>query len=368
MGTGASLRGYPVETESECRSHTVLVADDDRQVLESISMLLRACGYNVITSENAEEAIEKFPGSGAEVVLSDVRMPGLSGLELAEKIYDINPDVPVILMTAYAEVDVAVDAIHKGAFDFIIKPYKPDHLIRSVGKAARFFDMVMLEKNYKQTLEEEVRRKTKELTALNREIVHRLTVIAEFRDEATGLHISRIGYYAGKIAEALNMPGDFVDQITLASSLHDIGKVGIPDSIILKPGPLAQNELDTIKTHTTIGRKMLAGSSHPILNMAESIALNHHERWDGKGYPRGLKGEEAPVEARIVMLVDQYDALRSKRPYKTGFGHEKAFKVITEGDGRTMPEHFAPDLLNAFTRTAGVMDEIFNTYQGSPWL
>ncbi len=341
----------------------ILVVDDDTSVLESISLFLTTHGYSVTACNNARQAFAKLSKNSIDIVLTDIRMPGISGIDLLGKIRSLNPEMPVILMTAYTELNLALHAIENGAFNLIVKPYNTEYLLNTIIRAAKHNRLIRMEKNYKQTLEEMLRKRTHEIVDLNRELIKRLTAIAEFRDSDTGAHIARIGVYSGKIAEWLNMPGDFIRKITYAGSLHDIGKIGISDEILLKPGPLTSEEFDTMKTHTIIGEKMLAGSSHPVLQMAASVALYHHERWDGTGYPRGLKGEDCPIEGRIVLICDQYDALVTKRPYKSAFSHEKAFNILTKGDGRTMPEHFDRKVLNAFVELAHKFKEIHRNHR-----
>jgi putative two-component system response regulator len=347
--------------EQEPNSPAILVVDDDRQVLESLQLLLNDEGFMVVPANNAVAALELLETRKVQVVLTDIRMPEMDGIELAGKIHERDPDLPVLIMTAYAEVEVAVGALQRGAFDFIYKPFNHAILVHAINKAVTFNGMKARERDYRQSLEAAVEKKTEELKDLSREIIRRLTVVAEYRDSDTGLHNWRIGRFSGLLAEGLGLSADFAETIFLASTLHDIGKVAVPDSILLKPGALTVEEFSVIMTHSKIGAKMLAGSAHAVIRMAELIALGHHERWDGSGYPNGLKGEATPHAARIVMLADQYDALRAQRPYKKPFSHEVACRIILEGDGRTEPGHFDPQVLAAFRKMEAEFAIVFES-------
>jgi putative two-component system response regulator len=348
------------------KKHNILIVDDEPIILRSTASLLEGYGYAATCCDKSIDVVARIYDDKFDAVLTDIMMPDLSGIELLQEIQKLTIEVPVILMTAYADLDTAIDAIKCGAFDFITKPFNPDLLLHTIERAIKHHDLLDLEKDYKDRLVHEVDTKTRELrdalisiNSLNREIILRLTAVAEYRDTDTGTHISRIGVYSRAIAERLHMPEDFTEMISYASSLHDIGKIGIKDSILLKPGALTKDEFEIMKAHTTIGADMLSGSSHAFMNMAASIALTHHERWDGTGYPQRLKGGDIPVEGRITNICDQYDALISRRPYKPALSHNQVYEILTEGDGRTIPAHFDPQVLKAFKEVAQTFEEIY---------
>jgi putative two-component system response regulator len=219
--------------------------------------------------------------------------------------------------------------------------------------------------NINEILENRVQERTLDLKASYHETISTMTRAAEYKDEDLGCHVQRISYYCREFARMLGLNEENADMIFFASPMHDIGKIGIPDHILLKPGSLTPDEWDVMKRHTLIGSKILGNSISPYLKMGAEIALNHHERWDGGGYPEGKKGDAIPLMSRIMNICDIYDALRSKRPYKMAFDHQKSVEIITKGIERTKPEHFDPEILATFKNNHWLFEEIYETLTNS---
>ena len=348
-----------------------MVVDDSPLFLAKTSDLLKDRGYEVISRSGSKEALETFKEGKVDIVLTDIVMPDISGLELLTEIRNIDHGKPVVLMTGKADLSMALEAINKGAFDFVVKSDNDESFIAAVEKAEKHKHDVDDETSYKAELEKTVVKKSRQLDdslvmvqGLTEELAIRLTRMAEYRDTITGNHIVRVGHYAGKVAETLGMPRDFIDKLIFASPMHDIGKVGIPDDVLLKNGRLSESEFKLMKTHSTMGFKILYGSKHPSLQMGATIAHTHHERWDGKGYPRGMKGEDIPIEGRITAVCDVYDALRGERPYKERMGHDEAVSLMVDGNDRQPPGFFDPELLEIFSELAPTFAAIYESLKG----
>ncbi len=349
---------------AKIRTATILLVDDEPTNLRLLQTMLRAEGYTTINAERGVEALALAETDRPDIILLDIMMPDLDGFEVARRLKE-NPNtrnIPIIMTTALDDRSSRLKALEMGAEEFLSKPVDRAELSIRVKNLLRLKEYADFLANHNQILEEQVAVRTEQLSESYRETIYTMTLAAEYKDEETGLHVTRISYYCRALAEFMGMDAQFCECIFYASPMHDIGKIGIPDHILLKPGAFQPDEWEIMKTHARLGAKILARGHSPYLRMGAEIALNHHERWDGGGYPNGIGGEEIPLTARLMNIGDQYDALRSKRPYKPAFDHDKVLQIITEGDGRTMPGHFDPEVLAAFKACTEVFRGIYAEY------
>ncbi len=346
----------------------ILIVDDQEMNIELMKHLLGAKGYEIFAALSGPEALKMVETVAPDVIILDLVMPEMNGYEVCELI-KLNPKtrhVPVIILTGAPQEEANIRALDSGADDFLQRPFNAaflDARIRNCIRTKKLQDSLLeyrrrLEE-YNEKLESRIRERTEQLEKTQHATVFALAKLAESRDTETGKHLERIRGYGKEIAEELagydglkdSITEDFIDVLFNASPLHDIGKVGIPDRILLKPGKLTPEEFDIMKRHTEIGGDTLAAveeetGGSPLIAMGRDIAYYHHERWDGSGYPRGLKGDHIPLAARIINLADCYDALVSKRCYKEPFSHEKAKEIILGSEGT----QFDPDVIKAFLK------------------
>ncbi|PKA16154.1 HD domain-containing phosphohydrolase [Leptospira haakeii] len=304
----------------------ILVVDDEAANLQVLKQILQE-DYRLFFAKDGIKALELAISEKPNLILLDVMMPGMTGHETCKKLRTETSTsrIPVIFVTAMAEEEDEADGFEAGAVDYITKPVSP-----AIVKA-RVKTHLSLVRN-------------EELKETRLQIIQRLGLAAEYKDNETGLHVIRMSHYSRTLAKALGYSQDTADKILHASPMHDIGKIGIPDSILQKPGKLDPEEWDIMKTHPTIGAEIIGDHDSSLLQMAKSIALNHHEKWDGSGYPNGIKGDDIPVEARIVTIADVFDALTTERPYKKAWSIEDAVNHIRKGAG----SHFDPGLVPVF--------------------
>jgi putative two-component system response regulator len=327
----------------------ILLVDDDLLGLEMLRDLVSSIpGTAVVSFGSAEEALDWCRAHQPDVVITDHIMPGITGLELIRKLRrdPATASVPLMMITAAEDKALRCQALESGASDVLGKPLDGTEILARTRNmlAIRRGQRLMAERS--QLLETEVRNATAEIAAREQETILRLSRAAEYRDWETGTHIVRVAWYARIIARELGLPGAEQELMFRAAPMHDVGKIGVPDYILLKPGALDEAEFEIMKQHTVIGYRILGGSSSELLRVAADVALTHHERWDGSGYPERRRETEIPIGGRIVAVADNYDALTSKRPYKRGWPAELAWEFLAANAG----SRFDPDCVAAFKR------------------
>ncbi|MBU1076868.1 MAG: response regulator [Spirochaetes bacterium] len=359
-------------------SHTrILVVDDEKLNRDLLKAFL--ADYNIVTADRGSKALQAVKRQRVDLILLDILMPGMNGIEVLKQLKTMKKvqDIPVIILTALKDRDLKIRGLEAGASDFLLKPVDKTELLTRIENLLKIKEFNDYLKDHNVILEKNVRQRTHQLEAAykNLDKAHAkikeayintilcLTRAAEHKDDLTASHIQRMSYYATLIADYLGLSSQDQEKLFYAAPMHDIGKIGIPDHILLKPGPLTKEEFEVIKKHPLIGAKILSGSGSPILKEAKIIALSHHERWDGSGYPKGLKGNNIPLSGRIVLLADVYDAMRSKRPYKKEFSHQKVISIITSENDRVNSKHFDPEILELFLKMNKKFDFIFQEYR-----
>ncbi len=328
----------------------VLVLDDEERNVGLVTRLLHHEGYqNVRGSTDPVRTLEEFAAIDPDLVIVDAHMPRLDGFAFVQGIGRLVPPgtyLPVLMLTADASAETRLRALHLGASDFLTKPFDVIEAIYRIRNLLQTRLLHLQVQGERAVLEERVRERTQALELAHAGTLARLAQAAELRDDDTGQHTQRVAALGARLAEYLGLPTATVDLIRRAAPLHDVGKIGVPDAILLKPGPLTPDEWVIMKAHTTMGAQILAGGESEMLTAAELIARSHHERWDGSGYPQGLREEEIPLPARIVAVADFFDAVSHARPYRQAWPLDRILLAIAEGEG----SHFDPQVVQAFQR------------------
>ena len=322
----------------------ILAVDDEIIVGNMLAEWLEEDGYDCDIATGAHEAMGMLAKRSYDLIISDIMMPEVSGIELLQMVKDKYPGMAVIMATAVDDRETAINAMNLGAYSYVIKPFFMNEFLINIANVIEKNRLTKENQKWTEVLESRVRERTADVHKREEDIALRLISAAGYRDEETGEHIKRIGLYSAVMAEALGWSPEKIDSIRVAAPMHDVGKIGIPDKILHKPGKLSPKEFEAIKEHPNIGACILGGSTIPLLELATDIALYHHERWDGSGYPKGLSGMDIPKAARIVAVADVYDALSNDRVYRAQFPEKETYQIMKKKRGT----HFDPDIYDCF--------------------
>ena len=334
-------------TESDIRKAKILIVEDDKISIRMLENILRKAGYNNLCSlVDPREVRSTYQEFLPDIILLDFNMPHLNGFQVMEQLKTVEPEnyLPILMITEEESPQIRLKALESGAKDFLNKPYERVEVLLRIHNMLEVRMLQNEVKNQNKILEAKVLKRTRELYDTRLDVIHRLARAAEFRDQETGMHVIRMSKYCEALAKEIGMSELQRELLFTASPLHDIGKIAIPDSILLKPGKLDPQEWEIMKTHTTIGSELLSASHSAFMKMAAQIALTHHEKWDGTGYPQGLKENQIPLVGRICGLCDVFDALTSSRPYKKAWSFEEALEEIKKEQAK----HFDPALVKSF--------------------
>jgi putative two-component system response regulator len=326
----------------------ILIVDDEENNVDILRRMLDREGFcRIESTTDSRQAVALYVDHRPDLILLDLHMPHLDGLEVMTRLNDIAEAsyLPILILSGDLTPDARRDALSRGAKDFVNKPFQQDELLLRIRTLLETRLLYLQIQTQNQLLEAKVRERTRALEEAQIEIVARLAVAAEFRDDHTGQHTQRVGQMSALLAAALGLPEAQVALIRRAAELHDVGKIGVPDTILMKMGKLTPEEFDVVKTHTTIGARILSGGKFPLLRLAEEIAFTHHEHWDGNGYA-GIKGTAIALAGRIVTVADVFDALTQQRPYKAAWPLAEAIAEIDRQRGR----QFDPAIVDAFLR------------------
>ncbi|MCB9771741.1 MAG: response regulator [Candidatus Omnitrophica bacterium] len=340
----------------------ILILDDQKLHSLFLKEVLSHEGYkNILSLMDPLKTIDTCKEFKPDLIILDLLMPHLDGFQVMEQLHDFRLEhyLPILAVSGDRAANVRLRALQSGATDFLNKPFENIEIIVKIRNMIELRILHNQISNQNKLLELKVDERTKELRYTQFDIIRRLAQAAEFRDGDTGIHIIRMSQYAMKLGQALGLPEADCDLLHHASPLHDVGKIGIPDSILLKPGKLTTEEFEIMKTHTTIGAKILAGSDSPVMKLAEIIALTHHERWDGKGYPYGIKRDEIPFVGQICSVCDVFDALTSERPYKKAWSVEDAVAEVI----RMRDLNFNPRIVDCFIEILPAIKSIRAKFQ-----
>lgn len=334
----------PVETAQNSR---IMIVDDEQVNLKLLEKMLRAEGYtNLVSVSDPRQVRDAYCAEPTDLILLDLNMPFMNGYDVMAQLKELEDPLlpPILVLTAQGSRDFLMRALNEGARDFLSKPFDRYELLARVRNLLEAHLALRLTFDKKGVLEEMVRKRTAEVIQSRLEIVQRLGRASEYRDNETGRHILRMSHSAALLAKQIGWSKERCDLMLYASPMHDLGKIGISDTIMLKPARLTDEERAIMETHTTIGADILSGSNNELLETARVIALTHHEKWDGSGYPRKLAGEAIPMEGRVAAIVDVFDALTSIRPYKKAWPVEEAVEDMRKNSGT----HFEPKLVDHF--------------------